>query len=199
MGTLNSLLQAVQTPTAGVVESHLLTRRLDLRIPSPIPFLQHARFEAAGRPNEGWVFPSGSSEGHFNGDAAKDQHARALTDSGVLRFVPYILRHTALTNLAKKGADAHTLARIAGHSSIVMTMRYVHPQADAIERAFAMAHGKVSGSTHRLGVGTKLGKPAKPKKAMPRKLLVRKGGVEPPWVAPPDPKSGASANSATFA
>jgi hypothetical protein len=29
--------------------------------------------------------------------------------------------------------------------------------------------------------------------------LVRKGGVEPPWVSPPDPKSGASANSATFA
>jgi hypothetical protein len=31
------------------------------------------------------------------------------------------------------------------------------------------------------------------------KLLVRKGGLEPPWVSPPDPKSGASANSATFA
>jgi hypothetical protein len=29
--------------------------------------------------------------------------------------------------------------------------------------------------------------------------MVRKGGVEPPWVAPPDPKSGASASSATFA
>jgi len=103
-----------------------------------------ARYEAAGQPAEGWLFPSGSSEGHLNGDGAKKQHARALQDSGVKPFEPYVLRHTGLTNLAKKGADAHTLARIAGHSSIVITMRYVHPQADAIERAFAMAHGKVS-------------------------------------------------------
>jgi Phage integrase family len=82
----------------------------------------------------------------------------------VTPFVPYILRHTALTNLAKKGADAHTLARIAGHSSIVITMRYVHPQADAIERVFAMAHGKIKPKRLRghtkvkeAGVGTKVG------------------------------------------
>jgi integrase len=142
-------------------------RRVLPMTPNVYALLQ-ARYDAAGRPNEGWVFPSGSSLGHFNGDAAKDQHARALRDSGVQRFEPYILRHTALTNLAKKGADAHTLARIAGHSSIVITMRYVHPQADAIERAFAMAHGKVSRKrpsqsktelvgTKLLEVGTKLG------------------------------------------
>ena len=140
-------------------------RRVLPMTPNVYALLQ-ARYEAAGRPAEGWLFPSTSSEGHFNGDAAKEQHARALKDSGVARFEPYILRHTALTNLAKKGADAHTLARIAGHSSIVITMRYVHPQADAIERAFAMAHGKVnrkrpSRSTSRTeqtetGVGTNL-------------------------------------------
>ena len=33
IGTLNSLLQAVQTPTAGVLESHFVTRRLRFAIP----------------------------------------------------------------------------------------------------------------------------------------------------------------------
>jgi hypothetical protein len=49
----------------------------------------------------------------------------------------YCLRHTALTRLAEAGVDAFTLARIAGYSSITITQRYCHPQADAIERAFA--------------------------------------------------------------
>jgi hypothetical protein len=32
--------------------------------------------------------------------------------------------------------DRFTLARIAGHSSITITQRYCHPQADAVEAAF---------------------------------------------------------------
>jgi integrase len=106
------------------------------------------RRESSGRPSEGWIFPSSSKCGHFNGDAAKDQHKKAVKDSGVkaFAFVPYTLRHTALTNLGEKaGGDVFVLARIAGHSSITVTQRYIHPQADAINRVFASQ------------VGTKLG------------------------------------------
>src|SRR5258708_10321100 len=65
------------------------------------------RRETSGRPSEAWVFPRSSESGHFNGDAAKDQHKKALTESGVDAFVPYTLRHTALTNLGETaGGDA---------------------------------------------------------------------------------------------
>jgi integrase len=72
--------------------------------------------------------------------------------AGWKRFPPYCLRHTALTMLAESGCDAFTLARIAGHSSITITQRYIHPQADAIERAFGrLGAGDDSGKLQRLG------------------------------------------------
>lgn len=90
-----------------------------------------------GCPTEGWIFPSASRENHFNGDSSKDEHAKALAVSGVQRFEPYVLRHTALTGIAAACNDPFVVMRIAGHSSITMTQRYCHPQADAVERAFA--------------------------------------------------------------
>ena len=105
--------------------------------------LLRARYEAAGRPEEGYVFPSQSKHAHFNRDAAKEQHKRALEDSAVEEFVPYVLRHTALTRLGEAaGGDVFVLARIAGHSSITVTQRYVHPQADAIQRVFAASQSR---------------------------------------------------------
>ena len=59
------------------------------------------RWITTGKPLEGYVFPSGSKLGHFNGDVAKDQHATALENSKVEAFVPYTLRHTALTRLGE--------------------------------------------------------------------------------------------------
>jgi integrase len=105
-----------------------------------------ARLSAQGSPTTGWVFAADTKSGHLDGGSAKNQHAAALKAVNVnlkknetpklQPFPPYCLRHTALTNLAAAGCDAFTLARIAGHSSITITQRYCHPQADAIERAF---------------------------------------------------------------
>jgi hypothetical protein len=69
-------------------------------------------------------------------------HKKALTTSKVIPFVLYSLRHTFLTRLGASGCDVWTLMRLAGHSSITMSMRYVHPHADTIDRAFAALGGQ---------------------------------------------------------
>ena len=79
-------------------------------------------------------------------------------------FVPYVLRHTALTRLAKAtNGDVFALARIAGHSTITITQRYVHTQANTIEGIFARAvklrsnNQERADDTQNTEVGTKLG------------------------------------------
>ena len=52
--------------------------------------------------------------------------------SKVRPFVLYSLRHTFLTRLGESGCDTWTLARIAGHSSIGISARYVHPSEDSV-------------------------------------------------------------------
>jgi len=41
-----------------------------------------------------------------------------------------------LTRLGESGVDAFTIMRIAGHNSVVVSQRFVHPTPEAIERAF---------------------------------------------------------------
>ena len=85
-----------------------------------------------------WVFPGDSPEAAILGTSIDHQHD-GVRDTLKLsnEFVVHSLRHTMLTRLGEAGADAFTIMRIAGHSSITMTMRYVHPQRDAIALAFA--------------------------------------------------------------
>ena len=61
----------------------------------------------------------------------------ALRVSKIRPFVLYSIRHTFLTRLGESGCDVWTLARIAGHSSIVISARYVHPSSDAVLNALA--------------------------------------------------------------
>jgi integrase len=100
-----------------------------------------ARWEAAGSPAEGWVWSAPTRSGHFEKSTLKKQHKKALRLSRVRPFVLYSLRHTFLTRLGESGCDVWTLARIAGHSSIAMSARYVHPSGDAVLAALDRLSG----------------------------------------------------------
>jgi len=51
-------------------------------------------------------------------------------------FVLHSLRHTMLTRLGESGADAFKIMKIAGHSSITVSQRYVHPSPESLETSF---------------------------------------------------------------
>jgi integrase len=90
------------------------------------------RWEIAKCPEEGWVWSTNTRSEHFEKSTIKKQHKNALRLSRVRPFVLYSLRHTFLTRLGESGCDAWTLARIAGHSSVAMSARYVHPSENAV-------------------------------------------------------------------
>ena len=113
------------------------------------------RWEAAGKPSDGWVWPAPTRSGHVESSSLKKQHAKtfksiaeqATKNNGkpVRPFVLYSLRHTFLTRLGESGCDVWTLARIAGHSSIGVSSRYVHPSEDAVLDAMSRLGG------HKIG------------------------------------------------
>ena len=108
------------------------------------------RWERTGRPLEGWVWPAATLSGHVEPSSLKKQHRKALRLAGVRPFVLYSLRHTFLTRLGESGCDAWTLARIAGHSSIAISSRYVHPSEDAVLSAMSRMGG------HKIGHSVEL-------------------------------------------
>lgn len=95
-------------------------------------WILQTRWDRMGRPAEGWVWCADTRSEHFEKSTLKEQHKKALRLSRVRPFVLYSLRHTFLTRLGESGCDAWTLARIAGHSSVAMSARYVHPSEDAV-------------------------------------------------------------------
>jgi integrase len=106
-----------------------------------------ARWELAGKPEEGWVWPAQTRSGHIESCSLKKQHAKALRLSKVRAFVLYSLRHTFLTRLGESDCDVWTLARIAGHNSIRISSRYVHPSEDAVLNAMARLGGHKNGQS----------------------------------------------------
>jgi integrase len=99
-----------------------------------------ARHKEVGSPAAGWVFPAISGSGPLNYWTMKSRHDRTIArmkDQGVASsFCPYVLRHTGLTRLGESGSDVFAIQKIAGHTDIKMTSRYVHPTPPHIEQSF---------------------------------------------------------------
>jgi integrase len=69
-------------------------------------------------------------------------------------FVPHSFRHTFGTRLGETGADAFTIMKLMGHSTVTISQRYVHPSPEAMESAVT----RMEGWNGRMrGVGTNLG------------------------------------------
>ena len=57
---------------------------------------------------------------------------RAVTRAGLLDFRFHDLRHTAITELAKKLPNLLELSAVSGHKSLKMLQRYYHPNAEEL-------------------------------------------------------------------
>jgi integrase len=65
-----------------------------------------------------------------------EQHAAARKLLNLpAEFVPHTFRHTYGTRLGEAGADAFTIMKLMGHSSVTVSQRYVHPTPETLERA----------------------------------------------------------------
>jgi integrase len=84
-----------------------------------------------------WVFTDEHGTGPLPIWTLQSQHRRVKTALKLPKdAVIHSFRHTFGTRLGEAGADAFTLMRAMGHSSVVVSQKYVHPTPEAIERAF---------------------------------------------------------------
>jgi integrase len=113
--------------------------------------IMKVRWEKSGKPCEGWVWAARTRSGHMESSSLKRQHKQVFktlaknsetaNQKPVSKFVLYSLRHTFLTRLGQSGCDTWTLAKIAGHSDIRISTRYVHSSGDAVHAAMARLGG----------------------------------------------------------
>ena len=121
-----------------------------------------------------WVFADEPETGPLPIWTLDGQHKRM---KAALRLpadaVIHSFRHTFGTRLGEAGADAFTIMRAMGHSSVVVSQKYVHPTPEAMERAFERLNAANEKALASL--------PGSPKPALTATVsaTVAEGGLEP--------------------
>ena len=102
-----------------------------------VPLTERATemLKALGPAKEGYVFHRDDGQPIYQ-TWFNERHRKLR---GVLKFpvdfVPHSFRHTYGTRLGEAGADAFTIMRVMGHSTVVVSQKYVHPTPETMERA----------------------------------------------------------------
>lgn len=88
-----------------------------------------------------FVFPARFDHNRQIGSVRK-AHDAAVENAGIKKhFRLYDLRHTFATRAVAAGVDLPTLGAILGHTTVQMTMRYVHPAEEQKRLAFGKLEG----------------------------------------------------------
>ena len=121
----------------------------NLSLTSRVNGVLTARYETAGKPREGWVFPGGDPEGYVSYATIDSQHGRTIEklnatgpngespSTPIAHFRLYDLRHTFLTRLGEANADPFSIQRIAGHAPAFsfLSVTFI-PTPERLEDAF---------------------------------------------------------------
>jgi integrase len=110
-------------------------RRRNVLLNSAVHAMLAARRAQAETP---WVFTdSETGQSQLSKSTVQHQHVTLRRNLRLPEgFVLHSLRHTFLTRLGASGADAFSIKRIAGHSSVTISEKYIHPTPESLERAF---------------------------------------------------------------
>lgn len=122
-----------------------------------------------------WVFTNPAGDGPLSRFSLKDQHDRARDALGFPReFVMYSLRHTFGTRLVESGTEPFSVMRIMGHSTVLISQRYVHTSGETVERAIRRmdAMNKVSAPAKARSEPPKV-PPAKRRKVIGRAKMLK--------------------------
>jgi excisionase family DNA binding protein len=83
--------------------------------------------------NHGFVFVNPETKDRFRD--ISESFKTACDDADIKGVTLHTLRHTAGSQMVESGIDLPTVAKILGHSTIQMTMRYCHPTPENMRRA----------------------------------------------------------------
>ena len=152
---LRGKLTVVDVMTRQGLRQHPKSKKSHRVVPVPAATLDGMAALMDGHPRESLVFTAPQGGPVSDSDFRTRVWYPAITASGIRRFPPKIMRHTAASWLVQDGVPLYDVQALLGHEDYSTTLRYAHLAPDA--------HDKVieSWSRRRDAPGTHKGKEAR--------------------------------------